>query len=345
MGFSEQLRKESSKIYTFLLHIIKEDMEDDIKYYDEVIFNDIDGYQITYKINNKEFTIKRKDEYAIRITKDDMNIFSDDCHNKYSYDTSLDKKVNDPEWANSEWIKHDYEYQNMLSKETKDYIFNALTKVNDVIDGATINYDATEDVDNFNWTLLDIYSKYIYVKAKEYLKANNKTVLPSVEAAVNWWVETLSAPPTKHTGDALTDIFGTAITPDSSENEDMELFKKTLSKLIMDDLYEYNGDIIKIDNDYGPGYLLCDAMKEANINFMKAPWKMGMIISPSTVWVREGYGSGDKKIYEDSLDQEEKDYLKKLYDNYFDGLRVVNSRTGFQRDLNKMVDKKINKKV
>lgn len=72
-------------------------------------------------------------------------------------------------------------------------------------------------------------------------------------------------------------------------------FEKILARRIKE--AAENGNDAYISTDYGPEYFLVMAMDEAELRNTIFPMKTTMVVSKGEVKVKNGYGSGYKKIY------------------------------------------------
>lgn len=126
---------------------------------------------------------------------------------------------------------------------------------------------------------------------------------PEARAAARWWADLLRAEPKHENGEVDQSVMLTLLakyTPQPNE-EQVAVFEKALTSLIDNEIRElqladdwpdenipgssgppYQG-VVFVENDYSPGYLLAEAIREARIDARRVPVKTQMHIKPGSV--------------------------------------------------------------
>lgn len=125
-----------------------------------------------------------------------------------------------------------------------------------------------------------------------------------VKVAVNWWANAIVNPKfdngdDKNTGTMAFFLAMMVNSKSSISKEQIDIFKKELADIIVEEMeFSWNGEC-SLDVDYQPDMLLYEAAREAGINSdMRFPWKTHMYISKDKVSVSEGYRSPLETLWE-----------------------------------------------
>ena len=126
-----------------------------------------------------------------------------------------------------------------------------------------------------------------------------------IDTAVNWWTEKVTGFHHHDNGDrseqsALAMMMADIMTKPVAE-EQAEVFKKTLKKLVTEELDRLEDGQkswgVELGCDYGPCVLLGQAADKAEISTLNFPFKTWMRITETDVKVHDGYGAPEKILY------------------------------------------------
>ena len=303
MEFEEQLKLISKDIYETVINYICKYKENDDKLYEYAYLKLNNNIQVILNFNNGNLYISKKDEeelntifnYEIKISNDETGINIKDIN----YNTNSSKRNKEKE----------------LTDEEKDSITNYYLDIYNNLDIISYNKEKTHNINNFNEETFDEYNRYMCEKEFSKLKDQPNKVLKAVEVATLKWIELISR--SYHSGSIGNDrnskelmtILNVFYQDEQLSNEQITMFKEKLSKKIMNAIYENNGDIIKMECDYGPDYLLYEALKESNISLSKIPFKTTMYIRSYYVALKEGYGEKFITLY-DSTEKKDITYVE-----------------------------------
>ena len=180
-----------------------------------------------------------------------------------------------------------------LTEEQYQLFDNYLTKLAEALE--TMEYDNDSTYANNNLTI-EAEAKNRARECNDEIKRvfgdvdPTTVVLPSVETAVDWWIESIKE--SSH-GGGVGDDFNSRYAMQNAEiafsqtavsEMQISVFKDVLSKKIMDQLRR--GLIAKIDYDFSSKSFLHDALEEANISDARLPYRTAMIVDAKTVKVR-----------------------------------------------------------
>lgn len=116
-------------------------------------------------------------------------------------------------------------------------------------------------------------------------------------AAISWWIQTMESPKYDvglENGDTLS-ILASALKKPSGD--DLATIMKHLKKLVADHISQYGYAYVQVD--YSPTGLLAEAISlaESDSNFYMWPWKTTMVVRPTEITVKSGYGSPTETIW------------------------------------------------
>ena len=192
-----------------------------------------------------------------------------------------------------------YPYKKELTDEDMKKIVLYMNKLYELTDTLEYDKEATQSVNNLTYDAKKQYNIQQFNEAMQNL--SEKSVLPSVETAVNWWIHQFTG---FINGGSIGNDFNSILTMSMVDNiftrtsiNDKQIieFRKFLSKKLMDELSK--GREARLDVDYGPSDILADAMEAAGIDSIKAPFKTHMIVGVNSVRVSVGYGAKYEEIY------------------------------------------------
>jgi hypothetical protein len=133
---------------------------------------------------------------------------------------------------------------------------------------------------------------------------NQHTALPkeAIEAAVNWWVNSLKHPQKDNGDDSsngnLTALFALLNAADNRPTpEQLERFANALRTLLENSAPDY-ADTWLLGVDYHPEGYLADAAKIAGISSLAFSWKTRMWLGTKGVTVRAGYGADEVFLWQ-----------------------------------------------
>ncbi len=195
----------------------------------------------------------------------------------------------------------------VLSEEQFQLFDNYLIRLNEALDAMSYDYEGTRKEDNYtSEAIVRINAKRCEDEIKKlYGDADPKTVtLPSVETAVNWWIEAIKAPQEGTIGADFNSRYANptdSISFSTTAVSDMqlEIFKDVLSRRLMEQLRR--GLPARIDFDFSARSFLHDALEESNISDARLPYRTSMTVDVDSVkLVVAGF---EKDIYKEDEDQ------------------------------------------
>lgn len=203
-----------------------------------------------------------------------------------------------------------YPHQKELTEEEKNTIKNYMAQLYEQVSSLEYDKEATRSISNFTREARRQYNIQQFNNEMKKLSETEPTkkILPSVETAVNWWIDILSGPTI---GGSLGDDINALITmklagqqfsQTSIDENQLLLFKDSLSKAIMDQLSE--GLEVNLDVDCGPSGILLDAILKSGISGNKTPFKTNMVIGVDSVSVSAGYRAQYEEIFNNSVQEE-----------------------------------------
>ena len=345
MEFEEQIKLLAKEIYEKVVRFIYDNKDNDDKFYEYVYLKLNDGVQVMFSFSNSRLYITKEDEQGFSATFGyEIKIINDETeynHNGVIYQTSLSEKIARSQKAGQ---RHALEMalnrqQNLTEKEKED-IRKYYEQINKAIDSMSYNTEKTHTIDNFNDDMFDVYNEYMYEKELNKMENIPNRILPAVQVAVDWWTEILCG---KTRGGSIGNdadsrvmmIFSNILYPNESISSDQIIkFKEILTKKIMAAIYEYDGEVIQMKCDYGPDYILYEAMKESGISPNRTPYKTDMYIRAYYVAVKEGYGAKDVILF-DSTEEKDIEIVKNKYYEAYQVELQKQEEKGFSKVLKK----------
>ena len=203
-------------------------------------------------------------------------------------------------------VADDNAFQIELSEEDKNIIKNYMTKLQEQIPTLEYDKEATRSENNFTFEAKRGHIIQKYNNEMKNLMETDPTarILPSVQTAVDWWVERLidskvggSIGNDKDSAQmmALATAHKLFIQSQKINVGQLGLFKDLLSNKIMNRLKR--GFEVELSADYGPIGILREALEEAGIADSKTSFKTLMKVNVDSVIVQEGLGAEVKEIF------------------------------------------------
>ena len=204
----------------------------------------------------------------------------------------------------------EYYYKTDLTEEEKETIKLYMAQLYEQIPTLEYDKEATHSVGNFTDEAREQYNIQQFNEEMRKLRETNldSKVLPSVETAINWWINQFTG---SRLGGSIGDDFNALLTmamaekafSQTSVNEtQIVTFRESLSKALMDRLSK--GSEPQLSVDYAPSGILGDAMEEAGISGNKAPFKTTMIVGVNSVLVSAGYRAKYEEIFANDVQEE-----------------------------------------
>lgn len=126
-----------------------------------------------------------------------------------------------------------------------------------------------------------------------------------IVAAVDWWTDAILSPSFDN-GEEIDPFFMTMLSNTSHgsySEEEIKIFRNNLAKSIAEELKTSYNCILSVD--YHPCEILAEAAAKIGITGMSDfPWKTSMIISYSSVQVKQGHGAEFKTIWPYELEND-----------------------------------------
>ncbi len=301
MEFEKEIRLLANEIRDKVINFVNDNKGNDDIFYERAFLKLNNGKQIIYSFDNETVSITKKNvegyssffSYELEIEEDDIS---------YWYYNNL----------------YNLSDRNRFTDKGKNNIRNYLRELNELVDNMSYNREKTERSDIFKDDVFNVFSNYMHIKEINKMKEEKKEVLPAVEVAVNWWANEITA---DMRGGSLGEDDDSKIsmtvldmlypkTPITEEQ--ITKFKESLTKKLMDTIYEYDGEVVQMRCDYGPCRLLYEAMKESGISPLRAPFKTELYIRAYCVGVIEDYGGKDIMLF-DSTTKEDIEKVKEIY--------------------------------
>ncbi len=343
MKVEEQIKLLAKGIYEKVVKFIYDNKDNDDKFYEYVYLKLNDGVQVMFSFRNSCLYVTKEDEqgfsgtfgYVIKIINDETEY----NYNGVIYQTSLSEIIaRRQKAAQRGMLETTLNRQQNLTEIEKEDIRKYYEQINKAIDSMSYNKEKTHTIDNFNDDMFDVYNEYMY--EKEFSKMENipNIVLPAVQVAVDWWTEILCGKTRSGSigNDADSKVmmaFSNMLYPNESISSDQIIkFKEILTKKIMAAIYEYDGEVIQMECDYGPDYILYEAMKESGISPNRIPYKTDMYIRAYYVAVKEGYGAKEVTLFDST---EEKD-IEIVKNKYYEAYQVELQNQG-EKGLSKVL--------
>lgn len=197
----------------------------------------------------------------------------------------------------------EYPYNDELTDEEKENILLYMVQLRDQMPTLVYDKERTHSVDNYTPAAKRNYNIRRYKEKLSKLEESNSEnkYLPSVETAVNWWINQITGSKLGGwLGDDFTSVMNMVLAEQaapktSAKPAQVFAFKEALSKAIMEKLG--NGYEPSLETDYGPSGMLVDAIMESKIRGVMFPMKTRMIVSVDSVRVKNGYGAKYEEIY------------------------------------------------
>ena len=346
MEFEEQIKLLAKEIYEKVVKFINDNKNNDDIFYEYAYLKLTDGVQVMFSFSNGYLYITKEDEqgysatffYIIKIINDETKY----NHNEVIYETLLSEKISK---CQSEEHRHYLERalkrQQKITEIEKEDIRKYYEHINKAIDSMSYNAEKTRTTDNFNEDMFIEYNEYMYEKELRKVENIPNRILPAVQAAVDWWSEIICG---QTRGGSIGDdtdskvmmAFSNMLYPNETISSDqINKFKEVLAKKIMAAIYECDGEVIQMECDYGPDYLLYEAMKESGISPDRSPYKVNMYIRAYNVAVENGYGAKDVTIF-DSTEELDIQNAKNKYCEFI-GIELPNQE---QKGFSKLLQKK-----
>ena len=205
--------------------------------------------------------------------------------------------------------EQEYPYKSDLTEEQKETIKSYMTQLHEQI--STLEYDkeATRSVGNFTYEARKQYNIQQFNEEMKKLSETNpdSKVLPSVETAINWWINQFTG---SRLGGSIGDDFNSVLvmamadqvfSQTSVNKTQVAAFRESLSKALMDKLSK--GIEPNLEVDYGPSGILANAMVESGISGSKAPFKTTMVVGVNSVRVSAGYRAEYEEIFANEVQE------------------------------------------
>jgi hypothetical protein len=158
-----------------------------------------------------------------------------------------------------------------------------------------------------------------------------KTIEEIAHVAAKWWANQLKNPKFDD-GDPSVNGFNLRRMLDdhvqSVSDGQCELFIASLSKIIIDEVKELNGTVLKVD--YVPYSNLKAAADAANIPYTNFPIKTKMEVDANHIFVRLGYGEKQEILYVN------KEYFNKEIENR---KRLIDKYPELQKDMESEIER------
>lgn len=315
MDFENQIKLLGKDIYQKVISFVEANKGDDDKLYESAILNLKDGRRMrvcfdsfrgTPNINISNYNWN---EELQRGAGDYFHIMP---KSGYGFLVGINLCYLDKDEVDFTASEIKYPHQKELTEEEANAIKNYMAQLYEQV--STLEYDkeATRSISNFTREARRQYNIQLFNSEMKKLNDTESTnkILPSVETAVNWWINIMNGPTL---GGSLGDDINAHLTMRAVEKQfsqtaidgnQLIMFRDSLSQAIMDQLSQ--GLEVKLDVDYGPSGILLDAIMESGISGNKTPFKTNMVVNVDSVRVSAGYRAKYEEIFNNSVQEEMK---------------------------------------
>ena len=286
------------KIYEKIDAFVKAHKGDDDKLFRNAILKLDDGRKITVPFARKgKITLHNNRENDTLQEDFDVDFVISPNHFRYKFLVEISFDNLDKSFSFAE--RNAYSYVENIDEEQMETIMSYLEQLYKQISTLEYDEDETYSIDNFTDEGRKQYN--IIQQFNEEMKKLRETnpessVLPSVETAVNWWIDQI-------TGSMLADSFWDNLyfAFATADQDKIAAFKKSLSEILMDELSK--GKEPNLSVGYGSNALLTKAMYESGINYSYSttPQKIYMVVGSNSVKVSVGDEAQFEEIFADEV--------------------------------------------
>lgn len=313
MDLENQVKAIGKEIYEKVSAFVQANKGDDDELYKNAILRLSDGREMFFPFNawgdqpNIEIWNYQWNEELQRGAGDSFSIMS---KSGYGFLVNITLYYLDKDQVDFTASEQESPYKRDLTEEQKETIKSYMAQLYEQI--STLEYDkeATRSVSNFTHEARKQYNIQQFNEEMRKLRETNpdSKVLPSVETAINWWINQFTG---SRLGGSIGDDFNSVLAmtmnnqifSQTSVNESqVAAFRESLSKALMDKLSK--GIEPDLDVDYGPSRILADAMVASGISGNKAPFKTRMVVGVNSVRVSAGYRAKYEEIFANQVQEE-----------------------------------------
>ena len=313
MDLENQVKAIGKEIYEKVYTFVQANKGDDDKLYSKAILRLSDGRKIVVPFNawygqpDIEIWNYKWNEKLQRGSGDSFSIIP---KSGYGFLVDITLYYLDKDKVKFTASEEDYPYKSDLTEEQKETIKSYVAKLYEQI--STLEYDkeATRSVGNYTFEARKQYNIQQFNEEMRKLSETNPNskVLPSVETAINWWINQITGSRLGGSiGDDSNSVFAMEMADhffsQTSVNEtQVAAFRELLSKTLMYKLSK--GIEPDLEVDYSPRGILADAMEESGISGNKAPFKTNMVVGVNSVRVSTGYRAEYEEIFANEVHEE-----------------------------------------
>ena len=338
MSFEEDVNKLSKSIYTKARKIVRDNKENDDKYYDVAFLKYKDEkYDIRYAFRTDELFIKcdhpvmnfeiyiSKKQNRITIHHDQYDIIYDSLPKRIEYvDTPAGFMLTAPSILES---VHE------LNNSERRLIIKMCEVAQRVINKTEYDKDNTQSENNLNLDMSCMLNECRDLIREKRLEQQEKKVYESVTVAVDWIARMLK----KKNKKSINEL-------------QITIFKDHLTDLLMNTLNSFPGDYsITMINQRNSSVIpslgneiLLKALNKAEIDGSALPYGMQVIVTKNNVNIMEEENDIWKNIYS-SKEYVDIDGIKAISDDYQDILEVIDHYSVYQKRLDEVATKSLNK--
>ena len=288
--------------------------DDDHKFYNCAILKLSDGRRMTVSFDEFNGPDIKIDNYY---WNDKIDDYSGDCFTimpKANYGFSVSIELFDIDKTNMKFVASEKEipirYIKELTDQQKKYVETYIMQLYNQLSSLEYDKEATHSINNMNPEVRREYNIQQFNLAIQKMRETNSesNILPSVEAAVNWWIDQFTKSKRGDDSDIefelpkeLADEFYSNPPIDKHK---LEIFKLALSRAIMKELSQGNQPVLY--TDYSPFEILADAMDEAGISYDVVPLKKAMFVGVNSVRLNAAYQKEPEIIFSSEQEEENK---------------------------------------
>ncbi len=313
MDLENQVKNIGKEIYEKVSAFVQANKGDDDKLYSNAILRLSDGRKMVVPFNawGGQPDIKIWNyQWNEELQRGSGDSFSIMPKSGYGFLVDITFYYLDKDQVDFTASEKEYPYKSDLTEEQKETIKSYMAQLYEQISTLVYDKEATRSVGNFTSEAKKQYNIQQFNEEMRKLSETNpdSKVLPSVETAINWWINQFTG---SRLGGSIGDDFNSVLAmtmadqvfSQTSVNEtQVAAFRESLSKALMDELSK--GIEPDLDVDYGPRGILADAMVESRISGSEAPFKTRMVVGVNSVRVSAGYGAKYEEIFADEVEEE-----------------------------------------
>ena len=305
MDFNNEIKTIGKDIYEKVSAFVEANKGSDPDFYNVAILNLSDGRKMFFSFDSHGWLRIFNFEWNDELDKGSGEEFNISAKSTYGFLVNINILTLDKDYLSFTVADDNHQFQGELSDENKNIIKNYMTKLQEQIQTLEYDKEATCSIENMNFKARKEYKiQKFNDEVKKMLEEDpTSRALPSVQTAVDWWVEKLTA---AKNGQNYSKMFGPLakdlILQNSINDIQLDKFKNLLSQAIMNKLEQ--GNAVELSTDYSINGILRDALEGAKISLQETPYKPIMNVDVDSVRVAVSYQDKFEEIFNNSVEEE-----------------------------------------